>query len=224
MPRKTAILLGATGLTGGSLLNLLLKDERYEKVILFSRRSVKIQHQKIEEHIIDLFQLENYAEKFRADEVFCCIGSTQKKTPNNEAYKKVDVGIPSDAAKLAKEKDIKTFLVISALGADMDSRFFYNQIKGKMEANVLEQHIEHTYILRPSLISGQRKEKRPFEFLWKQVMKVANFMLLGPLKKYRSISPPTIAKAMMVLANTKPTVQIIESEKIKEITKKDFNF
>lgn len=215
--RKTAIVLGATGLTGGLLLDQLLKDERYEKVKVFTRRSLGFTHLKLVEFKVDLFRLTEQKNNFTGDEVFCCIGSTQKKTPNKEVYKKVDVGIPTQASGLAKENQINTFIMISALGADLESRFFYNQIKGRAEANVLQQEIEHTYILRPSLIYGKRKEKRPFEFLWKQIMKIANFMMLGPLKKYRSISALTIAKAMLVLANSQSNKQIIESEEIKKL-------
>jgi uncharacterized protein YbjT (DUF2867 family) len=215
--RKTAIVLGATGLTGGLLLDQLLKDERYEKVKVFTRRNLSFTHLKLVEFKVDLFRLTEQKNNFTGDEVFCCIGSTQKKTPNKEVYEKVDVGIPTQASVLAKENQINTFIMISALGADLESRFFYNQIKGRAEANVLGQEIEHTYILRPSLISGKRKEKRPFEFLWKQIMKIANFMMLGPLKKYRSISASTIANAMLVLANSQSNKQIIESEEIKKL-------
>ena len=101
---KTAIVLGATGLTGSILLNKLLKDAEYKTVIIFTRRSVGFQNQKLEEHIIDLFELEKYTELFKADEVYCCIGSTKAKTPDEDIYKKVDYGIPVSAAKLCTEE------------------------------------------------------------------------------------------------------------------------
>lgn len=218
--KKTAIILGASGLTGSHLLQELLKDDRYEKIKVFTRRSLYITHSKLEEYQVDLFRLTEEKENFTADEVFCCIGSTKKKTPNEELYEKVDVGIPSAAAKLSKENGIATFIVISALGADRNSRFFYNQMKGKMENQVLQQKVKHTYILRPSLISGKRKEKRTFEFLWKQIMKVANLFMMGSLKKFRSISAENIAKAMIVLANAPQDERIIESHEINKIGSK----
>jgi len=122
--RKTAIVLGATGLTGGLLLDQLLKDERYEKVKVFTRRSLGFTHLKLVEFKVDLLQLTEQKNNFTGDEVFCCIGSTQKKTPNNDVYEKVDVGIPTEASGLAKENQIKTFIMISALGANLESRFF----------------------------------------------------------------------------------------------------
>ena len=108
---KTAIILGATGLTGSLLLEKLLKDPSFEKIKLFSRSSFGKKSPKIEEHLIDMLQLENYSEDFKADVVFCCIGTTKAKTPDKEIYKKIDYGIPVTAAKLAKENNIKTFIV-----------------------------------------------------------------------------------------------------------------
>ncbi|HET8802964.1 MAG TPA: NAD(P)H-binding protein, partial [Aequorivita sp.] len=116
--KKTAIILGATGLTGSILLEKLLQDASFLKIKLFSRSSVEKSSPKIEEHLIDMFQLENHSEAFTADVVFCCIGTTKAKTPDKETYKKIDYGIPVTAAKLAKQNGIETFIVISAMGAD----------------------------------------------------------------------------------------------------------
>lgn len=214
---KTAIILGATGLTGGMVLEKLLKDERYDTVKLFSRSTVGINHSKIEEHLIDLFELDKYADSFTADEVYCNIGTTKAKTPNEELYRKIDYGIPVAAAKLAKNNNIKKFLVISALGSDANSKIFYNRTKGEMERDVLKAGIPETYIFQPSLIAGNRKEKRTFEAIGKQVMKVLNFLMIGPLRKYRSIHPETIAKAMIIVANNGFRKQKIESDEIKQI-------
>ncbi|MFZ0490220.1 MAG: NAD(P)H-binding protein [Salegentibacter sp.] len=215
--KKTAILLGATGLTGNILLHRLLNDERYEKLILFSRSTTGIVNPKIEEHLIDLFWLKNEKEKFRADEVYCCIGTTKKKTPDENTYRMIDYGIPVTAAKLAAENGIPTFVVMSAMGADANSRMFYNRTKGEMERDVRATNVEHTYILRPSLIAGDRDEKRLFEGVAKGGMKLLDKVLTGSLKKYRSIHPETIAKAMIFAANEGYGKKIIESDKIQEL-------
>lgn len=214
---KTAIILGATGLTGSELLYKLLNNDKYEKIKLFSRSPIGFKNEKIEEHLIDLFELENYSEDFKADEVYCCIGTTQAKTPDNDTYHKIDYGIPVAAAKLAKKNGISRFLVISALGADVESRFFYNKTKGEMERDVLAQGLKETYIFQPSLIGGKREEKRPFEAAWKKVMSVVNHVLIGPLKKYRSIPAEKIADAMIFVANNKYSSTRIESDEIKKI-------
>lgn len=211
---KTAIILGATGLTGSKLLEKLLKDSSFEKIKLFSRSSVNLKDIKIEEHLIDMFQLEDYSHVFSGDVVFCCIGTTKAKTPDKEIYKKIDYGIPVAAAKLAKENNIETFMVISALGADENSRVFYSKIKGEMQRDVLNQNIKNTYILQPSLIVGDRKESRFGENAAEFFMKIFGFLLP---KKYKMIQAETIAKAMQVLAKKEYSKKIITSEKIREI-------
>jgi len=215
---KTAIILGATGLTGGVLLNILLDDERYSQITVFGRNSVDIKHPKFTEYIVDLFELEHYANKFNADEVYCCIGTTKAKTSNKETYVKIDYGIPVAAAKLSKANGIKTFLVISALGAKKNSKIFYNRTKGKMEAAVLAEQVPNTYILQPSLITGEREEFRLGEYLFKGFMNLVKPILrFGDLERYKPIHPKTIAKCMVWLANHTYDSGRIKSKKIQEL-------
>ncbi len=215
--KKVAILLGATGLTGSLLLRLLLDDERYEKVILFSRTAIGFSHSKVDEHLIDVFSLADYGSFFKADVVFCCIGTTKSKTPNKELYRKIDYGIPVAAAKLCQDNGIGTFIVVSALGAKPDSPIFYNKTKGEMEEQVLGCRIPKTHILQPALISGQRSEKRIGEWLFKQIMKGINHVLVGSWNKYRSISPETIAKCMIWLSHNLCEEVRIESDRIQHL-------
>ena len=212
---KSAIILGATGLTGGLLVQLLLKDNRYGTIKLFSRTSLGTVHPKLKEFLGDIVELESFRKDFTADEVFCCIGTTKAKTPNKKLYKKIDFGIPKKTAELCKENKINTLIIISALGANSKSRIFYNRIKGQMEDAVLEQQIPKTHILQPSLIGGKREEKRIGEWIFKQLMKAANLVLAGPLNKYKSIHPKIIARAMVWLANNEYDAVRIESDQMK---------
>ncbi|MGB5817871.1 MAG: NAD(P)H-binding protein [Saonia sp.] len=219
LDKKTAIILGATGLTGGLLLQSLLKHDGYEEVRLFSRSSVGFKHPKLKEYLVDLMNFTSFQSDFRADEVFCCIGTTNAKNPDKERYRKIDYGIPVNAAGLCKANHMNTFIVISALGADPKSSIFYNRTKGEMEDAVLELQINKTHILQPSLIGGTRKEKRTGERLAKRAMGILNFILWGPLKKYRSIHPEAIAYAMLWLANNVYDKVKIKSDEIAAIAK-----
>lgn len=215
---KTAILLGATGLTGGILLNKLITDTNYSKIKLFSRNSVDVKSEKIEEFIIDVLQLEKLTKDFIADEVFCCIGTTAAKTKDKKIYKAIDYGIPVTAAKIAKQNSINTFIVMSSMGADAKSAVFYNKTKGEMENDVLQQNIKNSYILRPSLIGGNREENRVGERIGKGIMKILNPMMIGGFKKYKMIYPEKIASCMHILANTNPKSAIFSSDEIEKIS------
>ena len=215
--KKKAIILGATGVTGNLLLEKLILDSSYEKIILFSRSSVNNSSSKIEEHLVDLLELSKYKDAFIADEVFCCIGTTASKTKDKALYKSIDYGIPVNAAKLAKQNNINTFIVMSSMGADASSSVFYNKTKGEMERDVLEQKIANTFILRPSLIGGDREEFRLGEKIGKVIMTVLNPLLIGGLKKYRMIHPEKIASCMQALAKEHYNEVIISSDKILSI-------
>lgn len=219
--KKTAIILGATGLTGSILLKKLMNDQRYETIKLFSRKKIEGLPKKVTQYIGDVLTLQNFKEEFKADEVFCCIGTTAKKTPNKETYKKIDFGIPATAAKLSKENNINTFLVISALGANEKSAVFYNKTKGQMQQEVLKQNIANTFILQPSIIDGNRNETRIGEKIGLIIFKLIQPLFIGPLKKYKVIKAEEIAQAMLNLANTKTiNKNFITSNYIKEISKK----
>ncbi|WP_117880839.1 NAD(P)H-binding protein [Aureibaculum luteum] len=219
--KKTAILIGATGLTGNILLHKLMEDTRYNTIKLFSRTKIEGLPNKVTQFVGDLLNLEQFKEDFKGDEVYCCIGTTAKKTPDKELYKQIDYGIPVAAAKLSKENNITTFLVISAMGANKESSVFYNRTKGEMEHDVLEQNIIHTYILRPSLIGGERKERRILEKVSLVVFKIIQPLFIGKFKQYKIINPESIAQAMLNLANRTSNAEvIITSDDIKKLAKK----
>lgn len=216
--KKTAILLGASGLTGGYVLEKLIDDERYDTIKLFSRSKLDGQPNKVKQFIGDLLELEQFEKDFTAHELYCCIGTTKSKTPDKTLYKKIDYGVPVSAAKLAKANAIETFVVISSMGADETSGAFYTRTKGEMERDVQQQNIANTFILRPALIGGDRNEKRSLEKIALMLFKVIQPLLIGPLKKYRIIHAETIAQAMILLANT--TIQkdiIITSDQIQTL-------
>lgn len=215
--KRTAILIGATGLTGNYLLQNLLESDTYRAVKVFARSQPTVTHEKLEWYTADLLKLTDYSEDFNGDVVFCCIGTTKSKTKNKTKYEKIDVGIPHNAAKLAKNNHIPTFIVISALGAKLKSRVFYNRIKGKMEQKVLEQGVERTYILRPSIIKGKREEKRIMERVLNWFMELLKPLMIGDLTKYQPISFKDIVKCMLYLDQNSYNKSIIESDKIGEL-------
>ena len=219
MNQKTAIVLGGTGLTGNLLIKRLLADENYASIKLFSRKTAGFKSEKIQEIIGNMLQLERRKDDFTADVVFVCVGTTSAKTKDRSVYHAIDFGIPVAAAKLARENKIPTLVVISALGANARSKVFYSRTKGEMEQIVLNQKIPHTYILRPSLILGQRNEKRFGESLGAVMLKLSSVFLRGGLKKYRAIEAACIADAMISLARSLPDMQIVPSDVIQKLGK-----
>jgi uncharacterized protein YbjT (DUF2867 family) len=218
--KKTAIILGASGLTGTILLHALIEDHRYESIKLFSRSKIEGLSNKVTQYIGDLLNLEQFKADFTADEVYCCIGTTNNKTPDKKLYKQIDYGIPVHAARLSKANGISTFLVMSSLGANAKSQVFYNKTKGEMERDVLQENITNTFLLRPSLIGGERKERRTLEKIAVFMFQIIQPLFIGSFKQYKIIEPKIIAQAMINLANnTSHAEVIITSNDIKRIAK-----
>ena len=211
---KTAIVLGGTGLTGGWVVQKLLDHPDYSKVKLISRSASGLEHEKLEEQLVEVVDLKNTDVDFSGDAIFCCIGTTKKKTPDREQYRKIDVGIPVQAAELAKENGVNVFAVVSAAGANVKSSIPYNKIKGEMEEGVKAHEIPHTYILQPGMIFGKREEKRSLERFFMGLFRLINPLFIGPLKKYKGVEAEAIAATMIRLADNQPPSQTITSNEI----------
>ena len=209
--QKTAIILGATGLTGSLVLEQLLSDANYKTIKLFSRTPTGIFHPKVKEYIGNILVLEDFKENLTGDELYICIGTTKKKTPNHEQYRKIDLGIPAQAVEICKNNGVSKVAVVSAIGANTKSAIPYNKIKGEMEDAILTANIEYTYILRPSFIAGNRQEHRAGEKIG-----IAVFGCLKVLipKKYRAVEAKAIALKMIELCNSNEPSKIIESNEI----------
>lgn len=194
---KKAILYGASGLVGSYILENLLNNATYEQVIIVVRRDLNIQHPKLKILIGDFNTLSKVIKDIQVDEVFIALGTTQKKTPDKKLYYQIDHDYPILATKLAKENGAKAVFLVSALGANAKSSIFYTKLKGETEQGIISLNLEHTYIFRPSMILGDRKESRPMEKVFIGIFKLINPLFVGSLSKYKGIEAEDIAKAMV---------------------------
>ena len=191
---RTALLAGATGLVGKQLLTLLLDDSAYKIIKVISRRGLTFTHEKIENIVIDFNALHTVSEAvFHVDDVFCCLGTTIAQAGSKEAFKKVDFEYPLQIAQRAKAAGASQYLLVSALGACKDSCIFYNAVKGQVEEaiGILQYHTTHVF--RPSLLLGDRQEKRTGERLAAVVSKYLNFLIP---QKYKPVNAYSVAQAM----------------------------
>lgn len=163
----TAIIIGATGLTGSVLLEQLLENSSYDVVVTLSRKRINNNHPKHKNYLADLFDLETYKAHLKGDHLFICTGTTQSKTPDKEEYYRIEHDLPLQVAEVASKNGISKVVAISALDANPDSRFIYNRGKGEMERDIEALGFKESYFVQPALIGGKRDEKRPFESAWK---------------------------------------------------------
>lgn len=197
---RTALIAGATGLVGSSLLQLLLADKRYRSVTVLARRPMAQQHEKLTALISDFSDLAGLGAQLAADDVYCCLGTTLRAAGSRPAFEQVDFHHVVNLARAAKNAGAKRFLVVSAAGASATALAYYSRVKARMETAVSEIGFEATHILRPSLLLGARMEHRPGEYLAQKTAPVLTLLLRGPLRKYQPIEARAVAQSMCELA------------------------
>jgi uncharacterized protein YbjT (DUF2867 family) len=200
--KKSALVLGATGLIGKELVNIISEQNEYEKIHLFVRKPIELPSEVCEIHIINFDSLNHYHELFKVTDVFCCLGTTIKVAKTKEAFRKVDYEYPVEAAKLATENGAEKFLIVSSMGADPKSLFFYSRVKGDVEETLKSLNLPSLHIFRPSLLLGEREEFRLGEKVAEKVSGVMNKLMIGPLRPFRGIQARKVAAAMAVMAQS----------------------
>jgi len=210
---KTAIVIGATGLVGSEVLNLLLKDDRYQTVKVFHRRNTGTSHPKLEEHIINFEEISEWKHLVTGDELYSALGTTIKKAGSQEAQYTVDFTYQYETAKAAAENGVKKYSLVSSAGANHQSRMFYSRLKGELDEAVKELPFEVITVLRPSILDGDRSEKRPAEKFGLLMARL--FTKIPGLKKYQPILAQKVAVGMInSLHKCPPGYHVFELDEI----------
>ena len=206
---KTALIAGSSGLVGELLTKSLLKSQLYDEIILLVRSPNPVFNSpKIKEIIIDFDQLEKI--NFKADHIYCCLGTTIKKAKSKEQFYKVDCAYPLELATACYKNGGSQFHLVTAMGANKASPVFYNKVKGEAEEKIIKVGFPATFIYRPSFLNGNRKEYRLGETI---MLRIASLLSFAIPKKYKIIEAQKIANAMIINAGTdNKGVIIMESD------------
>lgn len=195
--KRKALIIGATGATGRSLIDQLKEKNEYELIYVVHYRTTGLEDGNIViEHVLDFENILDFRLE-AIDDVFCCLGTTIKKAGSKEEFKKVDKDYVLSFGKWAKIQNVNSFHVISAMGSDVNSSFFYNQVKGEMEQGLINLNFRSLYIYRPSLLLAKRDEFRLGEKIGEVLFTIFSPLMLGPLKKHKAISVNKVAASMI---------------------------
>lgn len=218
---KTAIVIGSTGLIGNLLVNKLLIDDRYKSVKVFSRRSTGINNQKLDEQMVDFDETEKWRHKITGDELFSAMGTTIRKAKSTSIQYKVDVTYQYEVAKAAAENGVSSYFLVSSSGANAKSKLFYMRIKGELEEKAKLLPFRKIRVFRPSLLLGERPEKRFGEKAAENILKIVA-PIFPFLKNQRPIEGEKVARAMIVSANEddKARIKIFEPLEIFQLAEK----
>ncbi len=194
MEEKHALVSGGTGLIGKQLCQILDNDPEFKTVTSLVRKSKGSKYSKIAEVSTDFDALSSTELSNEVTDAFCCLGTTMKKAGSKSAFYKVDYEYVLAFAKLALVQGAKNFYLVSSMGADPNSLFYYNKVKGKIEAALNKLSFKSLHIYRPSMLLGDREEARIGESIGKFV-----FGTLDPIlpSNYKGIAGQQVAKAMV---------------------------
>ncbi len=192
---RTAIVIGATGLVGSNLVNMLLKDSRFEQVKVLVRRPMEIANDKLEQHVVDFDAPDNWKKLVTGDVLYSAMGTTLRQAGSKAAQYKIDYMYQYQVAKAAAANGVPEYVLISAAGSNPDSAVFYSRIKGELERDVQKLPFETIHIIRPGMLAGEREKVRTGELLGVGVMNVLS--MIPGLKKLKPIQGKEVARAML---------------------------
>lgn len=213
MTKKTAIVIGSTGVVGQELVKLLLNDPLYEEVISYSRSSVltkltNVPTDKLTEHLVEFADISKWQQNIHGDDLFICLGTTLKQAGSKEQQEIIDLNYPVSFATAAKNNGIETVSLVSSTGANAGSTSFYLRLKGQLEQSLLSLGFTQTVFVRPSVLVGNRPEFRLGEEFSKCLLNLLKW--LPWIKKYRPIAGKQVAAAMLALVKEKSSKVVIK--------------
>lgn len=209
---RTANIIGASGLVGQQLLTQLLDHPRYIKVRSFVRRPSGMVHPKLEEIIIDFDQPDSWRMLVQGNALFSTLGTTIKKAGSQQNQYRVDYTYQYEFARAAAQNGVGNYLLVSSMGANPNSSIFYSRIKGELEQAIARLSFQKAVIFRPSILEGDRQEKRPAE---KMSLAVTHFITRFMMKKYKPMPVELLAEKMIKLSvDTFTGIRTVENNEI----------
>ena len=199
--KNTAVIIGATGAVGREIVNEILSGEYYNRVYILGRSSISKlpDDSRLEKIIIDFDNIDFDMNILENADVFASLGTTIKTAGSKENQRKIDVDYTVNFAKLCEGK-VRSFNVVSAIGANSKSKNFYNSLKGELEDKLKEMNLRTLRIFQPSLLISKRDDNRFLEEIFMKVAPIFQFVLKGKIKKYSPIEVSLLGKVLVRFA------------------------
>ena len=199
--KNTAVIIGATGAVGREIVNEILSGEYYDRIYILGRSSISKlpEDSRLAKIIIDFDNIDFDMDILENADIFASLGTTIKIAGSKENQRKIDVNYTVNFAKLCEGK-VRSFNVVSAIGAKSNSKNFYNSLKGELEDKLKEMNLGILRIFQPSLLISRRDDNRFLEEIFMKVAPIFQFVLKGKTKKYRLIEASLLGKVIVRFA------------------------
>ena len=200
MKKSHALVIGATGATGRELVNKLLLDDDFSQVSIFVRTAPNINHEKLKIHVIDFNEIENYKNLVKGDILFSALGTTKKDAGGKDQQYEIDYTYQYEFAKIAADNGVVNYSLVSSVGANAKSSFFYPKIKGALEEAVKKLNFKKIDIFQPPMLIRQPDLMREGEKSGIKILKRLN--KIGILKSQKPLAVEALAEKMLKIAKT----------------------
>lgn len=199
--KNTAVIIGATGAVGREIVNEILSGEYYDRIYILGRSSISKLHEdsRMAKIIIDFDNIDFDMDILENADIFASLGTTIKIAGSKENQRKIDVDYTVNFAKLCEGK-VRSFNVVSAIGAKSNSKNFYNSLKGELEDKLKEMNLGILRIFQPSLLISKRDDGRFLEELFIKISPLFKVLLKGKTKKYSPIEASLLGKVIVRFA------------------------
>ena len=206
MKKLHALVLGATGATGRELVKLLLNSSDFSKVSVFVRRAISIKHEKLTVHKVDFSRLNNYKDLVNGDIFFSALGTTRKDAGSKKEQYLVDYTYQYEFAKMASENKVSHYSLVSSVGANEKSYFFYPRMKGDLEESIKLLNFNKIHIFQPPSLIRQSDLIRDGEKISLKILNTLN--KIGLLKSFKPLSVLDLAIKMITELNSEKSEKI----------------
>lgn len=193
---RTAIVIGATGVTGKHITRKLLAAKAYKKVLVFSRRALAYKHPKLVNHVVDFDAIDTWADRVRGDDLFSALGTTLAQAGSKEAQYRVDYSYQAAVIEAAASNGVARLFLVSSPQASLKSPFFYSRMKAELDGFAESMPFSTRVFFRPAIIRGERPDNRPAEKISGLISEqLANWV--PGMQKYKPIKGKTLAQAIV---------------------------
>lgn len=214
-PRRI-LLAGASGLVGTCAMQAVRAHPSL-RLIALTRREVPIPRgTKMEMMVADPAKWPEAVAAIAPEAVICSLGTTRRKAGSEEAFRAIDHDLVVRLASAAKEAGASHFVLVSSAGANAMGKSFYLRVKGEVETALTRLKFRRLDILQPGLLRGPRAhDHRPLERLALLASPLADLLLHGEKRRYRSIDARIVAAAALQLTREKAAGRFVhENEAI----------
>ncbi|GAB3099070.1 oxidoreductase [Pseudomaricurvus hydrocarbonicus] len=201
---KTALVIGATGVTGQHIVTALLESDAYDKVVVFSRRPLTtpqaqpLKHPKLISHCVDFERIPQWSRLIQGNDLFSALGTTRKQAGSKAGQYQVDYTFQAKVIAAASEHGVDRLFLVSAPGANARSKLFYSRIKGELDEFAIQQNFKAIALFKPAIIEGVRPDKRWGEKLAASVTR--GLCRIPGLRRFRPITGQQLGQSMVKCA------------------------